>query len=147
MVPPNSNRSPGARLTSFATNSFSNIRLSQRQMDNASQLPPGPQYPAGNDPDRYNTVDASFRHPARGQHNPGYAADGYLNNNLGGSWSYNGGANTVNGAMGESRLRSGARRAVIPAVRFSFSLPTFFSSFLPPRPRGLIGFEDFFFGD
>ncbi|KAK3988960.1 hypothetical protein QBC44DRAFT_96198 [Cladorrhinum sp. PSN332] len=117
MAPPNNNRSPGARLTSFTPHSFSNLRQTQRQMENAAQLS-APQYSSGNDPDRFNTVDSGFRHAARAQHNPGgYGGDGYLNNNNNnlGSWSYNGGANTVNGAMGESRLRSGARRAVIPA--------------------------------
>jgi hypothetical protein len=93
-------------------------------MENAAQLSPA-QYSTGNDPDRFNTVDASFRHAARTQHNPAYGGDGYLNNNLG-SWAYNGGANTVNGAMSESRLRPGARRAVIPAVRsFFLSFCTF----------------------
>ncbi|KAK4223310.1 hypothetical protein QBC38DRAFT_53352 [Podospora fimiseda] len=118
MVPPNNNnRSPGARLTSFASHSFSSLRphASQRQMENAAQLSTT-QYSAGNDSDRFNTVDSSFRHAARTQQNAGgYGGDGYMSNsnNLA-SWPYNGGANTVNGALGESRLRSGARRANIP---------------------------------
>jgi hypothetical protein len=44
------------------------------------------------------------------QPSPGFAADNFMGNAQ--AWAYNSGANTVTGAMGESRLRPGARRAI-----------------------------------
>lgn len=112
----NPNRSPGSARPGYNTTSGlpSVNRMNQRQMDPVSQSPAG-LFP--ND-DRFNSYDSNaFRHNRIGP------SPGFDNNFLGSAqWAYNGGANTVNGAMGgDGRMRGpGARRAGIPSVRFFF---------------------------
>lgn len=63
--------------------------------------------------DRFGSYnDSAFRHN-RMQASPSFAGDNLIGN---AQWGYNPGVNTVTGALGEGRLRSGARRA-IPQVR------------------------------
>ncbi|KAK5651969.1 hypothetical protein OQA88_11512 [Cercophora sp. LCS_1] len=106
----NPNRSPSSSRPGYNTTAgLPNVnRMNQRQMDPAGQSPAG-LFP--ND-DRFNSYDSNaFRH------NRIVPSPGFDNGFLGGAqWPYNGGANTVNGAMGgDSRMRPGARRAAIPS--------------------------------
>ncbi|KAK0625848.1 hypothetical protein B0T14DRAFT_561810 [Immersiella caudata] len=103
----NANRSPGSARPGYNTTAGlpSINRMNQRQMDAVSQSPAG-LFP--ND-DRFASYDSNaFRHN-RIPLTPGFN-DGFLGNNQ--AWAFNGGANTVNGVMGDNRLRSGARRAI-----------------------------------
>jgi RNA recognition motif-containing protein len=103
----NPNRSPGSARPGYNTTAGlpSVNRMNQRQMDAVGQSPAG-LFP--ND-DRFASYDSNaFRHH-RIQPTPGFS-DGFLGNNP--AWTFNGGANTVNGVMGDNRLRSGARRAI-----------------------------------
>ena len=91
-------------------------RLDQRQMDPAGQAPTA----LFATDDRFGSYDSNaFRHN-RMQPSPGFAGDNFIGNAQ--AWAYNSGASTVTGAMGEGRLRSGARRA-IPQVRFPHLAP------------------------
>jgi RNA recognition motif-containing protein len=81
-------------------------RLDQRQMDPAGQ-PPTALFTAD---DRFGSYDGNaFRHN-RMQPSPGFVADNFMGNAQ--AWAYNSGASTVTGALGDGRLRSGARRAI-----------------------------------
>lgn len=105
------NRSPGSTRPGYNTTTGlpSVNRLNQRQMDPAGQAPTA----LFASDDRFGTYDSSaFRHN-RVQPTPGFGADGFMGNNQ--AWAYNSGASTVTGALGDGRLRPGARRA-IPAV-------------------------------
>jgi len=111
----NANRSPGSGRPGYNTTAgLPGVnRMNQRQMENVNQSQAA-LYP--ND-DRFASYDSNaFRH-SRLPATPGFS-DGFLGNSQ--AWAYNAGANTVNGAMGDNRLRSGARRG-IPQVR----LPAF----------------------
>ena len=107
----NPNRSPGSTRPGYnTTTGLPGVnRLSQRQMDPVGQAPAAL---FAND-ERFGSYDSSaFRHN-RVQASPGFGADGFMGNNQ--AWAYNSGASTVTGALGDSRLRAGARRA-IPTV-------------------------------
>ncbi|KAG7285631.1 hypothetical protein NEMBOFW57_010260 [Staphylotrichum longicolle] len=81
-------------------------RLDQRQMDPVGQAPTA-LFAAD---DRFGSYDSNaFRHN-RMQPSPGFAADNFMGNAQ--AWAYNSGASTVTGALGEGRLRQGARRAI-----------------------------------
>lgn len=69
--------------------------------------------------DRFNPYESNSFRQQQQQHRapptPGFPTDNYIGNAQ--AWAYNG-ANTVNGAMGDSRLRpSASRRAALPTVR------------------------------
>lgn len=99
-------------------------RLDQRQMDPTAHAPTA-LFAAD---DRFGSYDGNaFRHN-RMQPSPGFAADNFMGNAQ--AWAYNSGASTVTGALGDGRLRSGARRA-IPQVRLPRVAPR------PPHPLGL----------
>ncbi|KAK0651068.1 hypothetical protein B0T16DRAFT_386574 [Cercophora newfieldiana] len=103
----NANRSPGSARPGYNTTAGlpSINRMNQRQMDAVGQSPAG-LFP---NEDRFASYDSNaFRHN-RIAPTPGFG-DGFLGNNQ--AWAYNSGANTVNGVMGDNRLRSGARRAI-----------------------------------
>jgi len=108
----NANRSPSSARPGYNTTAgLPGInRMNQRQMDAVGQSPA-----AFLNDDRFGTYDSNaFRHnritPSQG------FGDAFLGNNQ--AWTYNSGANTVNGAMGDGRLRPGApRRTAIPPVR------------------------------
>ncbi|KAK4239215.1 hypothetical protein C8A03DRAFT_14366 [Achaetomium macrosporum] len=104
------NRSPRSSRPGYNTTTGhpSLNRLDQRQMDPVSQAPTA----LFATDDRFGTYDAGvFRHN-RMQPTPGFGADGFMGNSQ--PWTYNSGANTVTGALGEGRLRPGARRGAIP---------------------------------
>lgn len=108
------NRSPGSTRPGYNTTSgLPGVnRLNHRQMDPVGQAPPTALFAAD---DRFGSYDSSaFRHN-RMQPSPGFAADGFIGNAQ--AWAYNSGASTVTGALGDGRLRPGARRAAIPTVR------------------------------
>ncbi|KAK0710780.1 hypothetical protein B0H67DRAFT_601687 [Lasiosphaeris hirsuta] len=100
------NRSPNAARPGYNTTAGlpSVNRMNQRQMDGVGQSPAA-LFPGD---ERFGTYDSAFRHN-RLPHTPNFA-DTFLGNNQ--AWAYNSGTNTVNGAMGDNRLRSGARRAI-----------------------------------
>ncbi|GAB1313696.1 Peptidyl-prolyl cis-trans isomerase pin4 [Madurella fahalii] len=101
------NRSPGSTRPGYNTTTGlpSINRLNQRQMDSVGQAPTA--LFAGDD--RFGTYDSNaFRHN-RVQPTPGFGAEGFMGNNQG--WTYTG-ASTVTGALGDGRLRPGARRAI-----------------------------------
>ncbi|KAK3935153.1 hypothetical protein QBC46DRAFT_272390 [Diplogelasinospora grovesii] len=109
----NPNRSPGSARPGYNTTTglTGANRLNQRPMDNIGQTPA--LFAAAGD-DRFGSYDGNaFRHN-RIQAASGFAAENFTANTQ--SWAYNSGANTVNGAMGDSnRLRPGPRRAGIPS--------------------------------
>ncbi|KAK4216460.1 RNA-binding post-transcriptional regulator cip2 [Rhypophila decipiens] len=107
----NPNRSPGSSRPGYNTASgLSGMnRSGQRQMESMGPTSAG-LFPGGGD-DRFGTYDSSsFRHN-RIQPSPGF--DNFVANNS--AWQYNNsGANTVNGPLGDGRIRPGGRRAAIP---------------------------------
>lgn len=110
------NRSPGSTRPGY--NTTTGIpggvnRLNQRQADPVAQAPTA--FFAGDD--RFASYDTNaFRHSNRVQQpTPGFGADGFIGGNP--AWAYTSGASTVTGALGDGRLRPGARRA-IPAVGY-----------------------------
>lgn len=108
------NRSPRSSRPGYNTTTGHPGSRLDRQMDPVGQAPTA-LFTAD---ERFGTYDsAAFRHN-RMQPSPGFAADGFMGNAQG--WAYNSGANTVSGAMGDGRLRPGARRA-IPSVGFPLS--------------------------
>ncbi|KAK4096589.1 hypothetical protein N658DRAFT_346839 [Parathielavia hyrcaniae] len=114
-------------------------RLDQRQMDPVSQAPTA----LFATDDRFNTYDSNaFRH-SRMQPSPGFGADNFMGNAQ--AWAYNSGASTVTGALGEGRLRSGARRAAIPPEWTMPEQPGLGNQPLPPVPSaqypGGVGFN------
>ncbi|KAL2018968.1 hypothetical protein VTK56DRAFT_10193 [Thermocarpiscus australiensis] len=103
------NRSPGSARPGYntATGLPGVNRLNQRQMDPAGQAPAA--LFAGDD--RFGSYDSNaFLRHSRVQPTPGFGADGFVGNTQ--AWTYNSGANTVTGALGDGRLRPGARRAI-----------------------------------
>ena len=89
-------------------------RLDQRQMDPVGQAPTSSLFATD---DRFGSYDSNaFRRG--GMQPPGFAADSFIGNAQ--AWGYNSGSSTVTGALGEGRLRQGARRA-IPQVSFPLS--------------------------
>ncbi|KAM7199769.1 hypothetical protein V8F20_005639 [Naviculisporaceae sp. PSN 640] len=106
----NPNRSPGSSRPGYNTTAGlpSINRPGQRQMDSMGPTSAG-LFPGGGD-DRFGSYDSNaFRHN-RIQPSPGF--DNFVANNQ--AWAYNSGANTVNGALGDGRIRQGGRRAAIP---------------------------------
>jgi hypothetical protein len=80
-------------------------RLDQRQID---PVGPAPASLFATD-DRFGSYDSgAFRRG--GMQPPGFTADSFIGNAQ--AWGYNSGASTVTGALGEGRLRQGARRAI-----------------------------------
>ncbi|KAL2116251.1 hypothetical protein VTJ04DRAFT_8418 [Mycothermus thermophilus] len=103
-------------------------RLDQRPMDPIGQAPAPPLFAAD---DRFGTYDGSaFRHN-RMQPTAPFPTDGFLGNAQ--AWPYNSGANTVSGALGEGRLRPGARRP-LPQEWTMQEQPGLSSQALPPGP-------------
>lgn len=105
----NTNRSPGATRPGFNTTAgLPGVnRMNQRQMDAVGQTPAAIFAAAD---DRFGTYDSNaFRHN-RIPPTASFAADSFVGNAQ--AWAYNGGANTVNGVMGDNRLRQGPRRAI-----------------------------------
>lgn len=95
-------------------------RLDQRQMDPVGQAPTA----LFATDDRFGSYDSNaFRHN-RMQPSPGFAADNFMGSAQ--AWAYNSGASTVTGALGEGRLRQGARRAIpqvsLPLLRLLHSV-------------------------
>ncbi|KAL2174427.1 uncharacterized protein P884DRAFT_209017 [Thermothelomyces heterothallicus CBS 202.75] len=124
-----SNRSPRSSRPGYnTTTGHPGInRLEQRQMDPASQAPTG----LFSTDDRFGSYDSNaFRHN-RLQPSPGFAADNFVGNSQ--AWAYNSGASTVTGALGEGRLRAGARRA-LPQEWTMPEQPGLGSQSLPPVP-------------
>ncbi len=107
-------------------------RSDQRQMDPVGQAPTA----LFATDDRFGSYDSNaFRHN-RMQPTPGFGADTFVGNAQ--AWGYNSGANTVTGALGEGRLRQGARRAIPQVGSFRHSpIPraAALSPFSPPRPK------------
>ncbi|KAK3314489.1 hypothetical protein B0H66DRAFT_481670 [Apodospora peruviana] len=105
----NGNRSPRERRQGYNTTAGlpNPNRVSHRQMDMIGGQNPHPLFISE---DRFPSYDNSSFRQNRMQPTPGFAAEGFGSNTQ--TWAYNSGANTVNGAMGDNRLRSGARRAI-----------------------------------
>lgn len=111
----NANRSPSSSRPGYntAVGLTGVSRMTQRQMEAIGQ-PSAALFAAD---DRFNSYDnAAFRHN-RLQPAAAFATDSFIGNNQ--AWAYNAGANTVNGALGDNRVRNGGRRA-LPTVRFIF---------------------------
>ncbi|KAL2155635.1 hypothetical protein VTH82DRAFT_377 [Thermothelomyces myriococcoides] len=124
-----SNRSPRSSRPGYnTTTGHPGInRLEQRQMDPAGQAPTG----LFSSDDRFSSYDSNaFRHN-RLQPSPGFSTDNFVGNSQ--AWAYNSGASTVTGALGEGRLRPGARRA-LPQEWTMAEQPGLGSQSLPPVP-------------
>ncbi len=110
----NPNRSPSSARPGYNTTSSLSAanRINQRPLDPIGQLPSS----LYNSEDRFGSYDtSSFRNP-RIHAQQGFSDNFMLGNNQ--AWSYNSGAATVNGAMGDvNRLRSSNRRGALPSVR------------------------------
>ncbi|KAK4139617.1 uncharacterized protein C8A04DRAFT_15691 [Dichotomopilus funicola] len=122
------NRSPRSSRPGYnTTTGHSGVnRMDQRQMDPVGQAPNA----LFATEDRFGSYnDSAFRHN-RMQASPGFAGDNLIGN---AQWGYNPGVNTVTGALGEGRLRSGARRA-IPQEWTMPEQPGIGNQALPPVP-------------
>ncbi|KAK1761546.1 RNA-binding post-transcriptional regulator cip2 [Echria macrotheca] len=106
----NPNRSPGSARPGYNTTAGlpSVNRMNQRQMDAVGQSPVT-MYPPD---DRFGTYDSNAFKYNRSTPTAAGFADNFLGNNQ--AWAYNAGANTVNGAMGDGRLRAGPLRRTLP---------------------------------
>ncbi|KAK3950581.1 hypothetical protein QBC32DRAFT_371839 [Pseudoneurospora amorphoporcata] len=105
----NANRSPGSSRPGYntAVGLTGVSRMTQRQMEAIGQ-PSAALFAAADD--RFASYDnAAFRHN-RLQPAAAFATDSFIGNNQ--AWAYNAGANTVNGALGDNRVRNGGRRAL-----------------------------------
>lgn len=107
------NRSPGSRPGYSTVTGLpgSLNRIAQRQMD-SQQAPPPALFPSD---DRFSSYDNnnsinSLRHNRAPMQ--AFGTENLMGNAQ--AWAYNG-ANTVNGAMGDGRLRGGSRRAALPS--------------------------------
>ncbi|KAL2128491.1 hypothetical protein VTI74DRAFT_7594 [Chaetomium olivicolor] len=99
------NRSPRSSRPGYNTTGQPGSRL-DRQIDAVGQAPTA----LFASDERFGTYDsAAFRHN-RMQPSPSFGADSFIGNAQ--AWAYNSGANTVSGALGDGRLRPGARRAI-----------------------------------
>lgn len=130
----NANRSPGSSRPGYntAVGLTGVSRMTQRQMEAIGQ-PSAALFAAADD--RFASYDnAAFRHN-RLQPAAAFATDSFIGNNQ--AWAYNAGANTVNGALGDNRVRNGGRRA-LPTVRFIFSLQHIYHHHHPPFPPLLL---------
>ncbi|KAK3321321.1 hypothetical protein B0T19DRAFT_263669 [Cercophora scortea] len=104
----NPSRSPGSSRPGYNTTAGlpSMNRMAQRQMDGVGQSSAA--LFAGDD--RFPAYDSnSFRHNNRIP-SGGFATENFMSNTQ--TWAYGSGANTVNGAMGDNRLRPGPRRGI-----------------------------------
>ncbi|ESA43529.1 R3H domain-containing protein, variant [Neurospora crassa OR74A] len=107
----NANRSPGSSRPGYntAVGLTGVSRMTQRQMEAIGQ-PSAALFAAAAADDRFASYDnAAFRHN-RLQPAAAFATDSFNGNNQ--AWAYNAGANTVNGALGDNRVRNGGRRAL-----------------------------------